>query len=255
MTNRLPHPPHRGTVHANSVSPSLPPPSSLSSASSATSRTFPTDWRMRNADVGSLHLATMGRGQGHGWMGGAPLPLQLRLPSFMFFFVHLFSSVNWVVNRKIYTEQLAVSLPMFSCFPFLRFLFLYITIEVVRTDHLFIYSWSRSDHAIGEIHVSRRLSWSMWWVKRIGGSGSLPQPLPSLLHIGIQSGPPLLLRILVKWVVSISYWRCLRKHWQTWKYTRSIKSVSSSDPRLLKKSTAQKFPIHTGQQCGYSLYK
>lgn len=42
------------------------------------SRTFPKDWRRRSADVGGLHLATKGLGQGQGWMGGDPSPLELR---------------------------------------------------------------------------------------------------------------------------------------------------------------------------------
>jgi hypothetical protein len=54
-----------------------PPPASPPALSR--SRTVPRDWRRRSADVGGLHLATKGLGQGQGWMGGDPLPIELRV--------------------------------------------------------------------------------------------------------------------------------------------------------------------------------
>ena len=68
----------------NGLSPSLPDPpfSPPSPPARSQSRTVPSrDWRRRSADVGGLHLATMGLGQGQGWMGGDPLPIELRFPS------------------------------------------------------------------------------------------------------------------------------------------------------------------------------
>jgi len=47
------------------------------------------DWRRRSADVGGLHLATMGLGQGQGWMGGDSLPIELRCVSLSFSFLIL----------------------------------------------------------------------------------------------------------------------------------------------------------------------
>ena len=39
-------------------------------------RGYPRDWRRRSADVGGLHLATEGLGQGQGWMGGDAAPVE-----------------------------------------------------------------------------------------------------------------------------------------------------------------------------------
>jgi hypothetical protein len=65
----------------NSISSSLPssPPSPPTRSQSRTVPSPSRDWRRRSADVGGLHLATLGLGQGQGWMGGDPLPIELRL--------------------------------------------------------------------------------------------------------------------------------------------------------------------------------
>lgn len=50
--------------------------SAVHMADSDHTRCHTRKWRRRSADVGGLHLATKGLGQGQGWMGGDPLPLE-----------------------------------------------------------------------------------------------------------------------------------------------------------------------------------
>jgi len=69
-------------------SPPTPPAAAPRSHNTAV-QTSSRDWRRRSADVGGLHLATMGLGQGQGWMGGDSLPIELRslsLSTHTFFF-------------------------------------------------------------------------------------------------------------------------------------------------------------------------